>query len=41
MLIWQGALAFEFWTGKPMPIQQVRQDMLASIQALPPIAAQA
>lgn len=41
MLIWQGALAFEFWTGKQMPIQQVRQDMLASIQALPPIAAQA
>ncbi|KZU94476.1 MAG: hypothetical protein L0J81_08955 [Lactiplantibacillus plantarum] len=41
MLIWQGALAFEFWTGKQMPVQQVRQDMLASIQATPPITAQA
>lgn len=40
MLIWQGALAFEFWTGKQMPVQQVRQDMLASIQATPPITAQ-
>ncbi len=41
MLIWQGALAFEFWTGKQMPVQQVRQDMLASIQATPPITARA
>lgn len=41
MLIWQGALAFEFWTGKPMPVAAVRQDMLASIQASQPIAARA
>ncbi|EIW14544.1 Shikimate/quinate 5-dehydrogenase I beta [Lactiplantibacillus pentosus KCA1] len=41
MLIWQGALAFEFWTGKPMPVEAVRQDMLASIQATQPIAARA
>lgn len=41
MLIWQGALAFEFWTGKPMPVAAVRQDMLASIQASQPLAARA
>lgn len=28
MLIWQGALAFKFWTGKDMPIQAVAETIL-------------
>ncbi|GEO69852.1 shikimate dehydrogenase [Levilactobacillus acidifarinae] len=31
MLIWQGALAFQFWTGKPMPVPAVEADLLASL----------
>ncbi|GAJ26479.1 shikimate/quinate 5-dehydrogenase [Liquorilactobacillus sucicola DSM 21376 = JCM 15457] len=25
MLLWQGALAFEFWTGKKMPVEEVKK----------------
>jgi len=28
MLIWQGALAFKFWTGKDMPVQAVAETIL-------------
>lgn len=31
MLIWQGALAFKFWTGRDMPVQQVERDLLSTI----------
>ncbi|MDT6980240.1 shikimate dehydrogenase [Levilactobacillus zymae] len=31
MLIGQGALAFQFWTGKPMPVAAVEADLLASL----------
>lgn len=32
MLVWQGALAFKFWTGKDMPIAAVTTDMLSTIK---------
>lgn len=28
MLVWQGALAFELWTGKKMPIDEIKQKLL-------------
>ena len=31
MLVWQGALAFQFWTGKEMPVPAVEADLLASL----------
>ncbi|MFT8458179.1 MAG: shikimate dehydrogenase [Liquorilactobacillus ghanensis] len=32
MLLWQGALAFEFWTGKKMPIEIVRKNLVTEIR---------
>ncbi|MCP9328750.1 shikimate dehydrogenase [Liquorilactobacillus satsumensis] len=32
MLLWQGALAFEFWTGQTMPVTSVKQALLAEIR---------
>lgn len=32
MLLWQGALAFEFWTGKKMPLSKVKQALLTEIR---------
>lgn len=32
MLLWQGALAFEFWTGQSMPLHQVKTALLNEIR---------
>ncbi len=33
MLIHQGAIAFEYWTGKPAPVEVMRQALLAALEA--------
>ncbi|MEH6853124.1 quinate/shikimate dehydrogenase, partial [Priestia megaterium] len=27
MMIWQGAMAFELWTGKEMPVEYIKEQM--------------
>ncbi|MFP3813939.1 hypothetical protein, partial [Bacillus sp. SIMBA_005] len=27
MMLWQGAMAFEYWTGREMPVQYIKEQM--------------
>ena len=31
MMLWQGALAFEIWTGRKMPIEYIQEQMFEKI----------